>query len=55
MSDIRIGATLMLAAGERVPVDATVIEGSSELDVSLVSGEHAPLPATMARCCGQVR
>ena len=35
----------MLAAGERVPVDATVIKGVSELDVSLVSGEHAPLPA----------
>ena len=44
VSDIRIGATLMLAAGERVPVDATVIKGASELDVSLVSGEHTPLP-----------
>jgi P-type Cu2+ transporter len=47
VSDIRIGTTLMLAAGERVPVDATVIKGVSELDVSLVSGEHAPLPATI--------
>jgi len=47
VSDIRIGMTLMLAAGERVPVDATVIKGVSELDVSLVSGEHAPLPATV--------
>jgi P-type Cu2+ transporter len=47
VSDIRIGATLMLAAGERVPVDATVIKGISELDVSLVSGEHTPLPATV--------
>jgi len=47
VSDIRIGATLMLAAGERVPVDATVIKGVSELDVSLVSGEHTPLPATI--------
>ena len=36
----------MLAAGERVPVDATVIKGASELDVSLVSGEPTPLPAT---------
>src|SRR5436190_23012048 len=47
VSDIRIGMTLMLAAGERVPVDATVIKGVSELDVSLVSGEHTPLPATI--------
>ncbi len=47
--------TIMLAAGERVPVDATVTKGISELDVSLVSGEHAPLPAHPARCCGQAR
>ena len=47
VSDIRTGTTLMLAAGERVPVDATVIKGVSELDVSLVSGEHTPLPATI--------
>ncbi|MET3838268.1 heavy metal translocating P-type ATPase [Bradyrhizobium sp. OAE829] len=47
VSDIRVGTTLMLVAGERVPVDATVIRGASELDVSLVSGEHTPLPATI--------
>ena len=47
VSDIRLGTTVMLAAGERVPVDATVIKGVSELDVSLVSGEHTPLPATI--------
>ena len=47
VSEIRTGMTIMLAAGERVPVDATVIKGISELDVSLVSGEHAPLPATI--------
>src|SRR6185436_14893788 len=37
--------TIMLAAGERVPVDATVAEGRSELDASLVSGEQTPVPA----------
>ena len=47
VSDIQIGATLMLPAGERVPVDATVIKGVSELDLSLVSGEHTPLPAVI--------
>jgi Cu2+-exporting ATPase len=47
VSDIRIGMPLMLAAGERVPVDATVIKGVSELDVSLVSGERTPRPATI--------
>ena len=43
-NEIRTGMTILLAAGERVPVDATVIKGTSEMDVSLVSGEHAPVP-----------
>ena len=47
VGEIAAGMTIMLAAGERVPVDATVIKGASELDVSLISGEHAPLPATV--------
>ncbi|MGY2902618.1 heavy metal translocating P-type ATPase [Bradyrhizobium sp. URHC0002] len=41
---IRPGMTILLAAGDRVPVDATVTRGISEMDVSLVSGEHAPVP-----------
>ena len=47
VSEIQTGMTIMLAAGERVPVDATVIKGISELDVSLVSGEQTPVPATV--------
>ena len=33
---------LLLAAGERMPVDACIVEGSSDLDCSLVTGESAP-------------
>src|SRR5690606_20369947 len=36
--------TILLAAGERVPVDARVEHGRSDLDCSLVSGESAPQP-----------
>ena len=32
---------LLVAAGERIPVDATVIAGRSDLDLSLVTGESA--------------
>lgn len=42
-NEIRTGMTILLAAGDRVPVDATVTRGTSEMDVSLVSGEHAPV------------
>ena len=39
LSDIKPGMHLLVAAGERVPVDCVVIKGASELDCSLVSGE----------------
>ncbi|MBR1120937.1 cadmium-translocating P-type ATPase [Bradyrhizobium lablabi] len=45
VDEIEPGMTILLAAGERVPVDARVISGNSELDLSLVSGESAPRPA----------
>tara|TARA_R110002072_G_scaffold298112_1_gene471710 strand:+ start:21764 stop:24262 length:2499 start_codon:yes stop_codon:yes gene_type:complete len=37
------GETLVLRPGERVPVDAEVLEGTSSLDVSTVTGESAPV------------
>ena len=46
VDEIEPGMTILLAAGERVPVDGRVIKGRSELDRSLVSGESAPQPAT---------
>ncbi|MGE0500563.1 MAG: cation-translocating P-type ATPase [Rhizobiaceae bacterium] len=42
VAEIRPGMRLSIAAGERVPVDARVVEGSSTLDCSVVSGESAP-------------
>jgi Cu2+-exporting ATPase len=43
--DVRAGDQLVLAAGDRVPVDAVIIEGEGALDASLVSGETAPVAA----------
>jgi len=43
--EIGKGAVLLLAAGERVPVDARVVAGLSEIDCSLVSGESEPQQA----------
>jgi P-type Cu2+ transporter len=44
VNEIRPGMTILLAAGERVPVDARVAAGRSELDCALVSGESLPKP-----------
>ncbi|MDK1491266.1 heavy metal translocating P-type ATPase [Sinorhizobium sp. 7-81] len=39
LPEIRPGMHLLVAAGDRVPVDSVVVAGASELDYSLVSGE----------------
>lgn len=44
VNEIAPGMTILLGAGERVPVDARVQEGHSDLDYSLVSGESVPQP-----------
>jgi len=41
---IHSGMTILVAASDRVPVDSRIVEGRSELDVSLVSGESLPRP-----------
>ncbi len=44
VGDVAPGDVLLVKAGDRVPVDGTVIEGASDLDVSLVTGESLPTP-----------
>jgi len=40
---VAAGETLVLRPGERVPVDGEVIDGTSSLDLSTVTGESAPV------------
>ena len=46
IDEIVPGDRLLIAAGERVPVDCVVMSGASELDLSIVSGESLPVAAT---------
>ena len=45
LSEIRPGMTILLTAGERVPVNCRVLKGQSDVDCSLVSGESMPQTA----------
>jgi Cu2+-exporting ATPase len=45
LGEIEPGMSILLAAGERVPVDCIVSRGRSEIDCALVTGESLPQPA----------
>ncbi len=46
LGELSEGDEIMVAAGERVPVDARVVDGFSDLDRSLVTGETASVAAS---------
>jgi Cd2+/Zn2+-exporting ATPase len=39
---VQVGQTILVKAGEKVPLDGIVVEGSSFLDTSALTGEHVP-------------
>jgi len=43
LSDVRVGNKLRVRPGEKIPVDGFVVEGSSNVDESMVSGEPVPV------------
>ncbi|MFT5629680.1 MAG: Cu2+-exporting ATPase [Gammaproteobacteria bacterium] len=40
--DLRVGDTVLVAAGMRAPIDGTILNGTSDVDRSLITGESRP-------------
>jgi Cu+-exporting ATPase len=44
LAEIQIGDSVLVLPGERFPVDATILEGRTTVDESMLTGEPTPLP-----------
>ena len=42
--ELRRGDTVLVRSGARVPADGEIVEGSAELDESMITGESKPVP-----------
>ncbi len=47
LSEIRLGDVLLIRPGERIAADGTIIEGSTHINESLITGEGLPVEKTI--------
>lgn len=45
-TEIEIGETILIKAGEKIPLDGIVVKGESNIDTSAITGESIPRKAT---------
>ena len=44
---LAVGDTVLVRSGARVPADGRIVDGSAELDESMITGESRPVPRTL--------
>jgi Cd2+/Zn2+-exporting ATPase len=50
ITDVKIGMNVLIKPGERIPVDGTIVEGFSQIDQALVTGESVPVLKAVNDC-----
>src|SRR5712672_3287496 len=48
LSELRIGDSVLVRPGARVPADGTVVEGAADVDESMITGESTTVPKEAA-------
>jgi Cu+-exporting ATPase len=46
-SQVQLGDLVVVATGQRIPVDGEIVEGTSQIDNSLITGESVPVEVTL--------
>ncbi|HET9135751.1 MAG TPA: heavy metal translocating P-type ATPase, partial [Candidatus Kapabacteria bacterium] len=47
LEDVRVGDTLLVRSGEKIPVDGVITSGSASIDESMITGESKPAHRTV--------
>jgi Cu2+-exporting ATPase len=47
LDDLREGDLVLVRSGARVPADGEIVEGTAELDESMITGESRPVPKSL--------
>jgi Cu2+-exporting ATPase len=47
VGELRVGDTVLVRSGGRVPADGRIVDGAAELDESMITGESRPVPRSV--------